>query len=178
MSDFKTAFRNINKAVNLSVNQALKKAGASTKVQIARMVNDETGLPVAKAKKRVKVFKPTSDGIIVSIATSIDIAAHVFNTGKFKVKTRVGDRYGAYYKINGSRQDLPKGAFLTNINTLDTTKKLVLTRTGDSRYPVKTVTTPIFVKTINRNLNELKEFMHDSFSKNFKAQLKYNTTKA
>lgn len=181
MSDHKlfvSAFKQINKTIKTSTKQALKIAAKSTKTQYAKLVQEELGLKQAKIKKRAKIYPPTESGIVLSIATSIGIAASDFNTGKTAVNTRVGKRYQAYYRIKGAKQELPKGAFLTNINTLDTTKKLVLMRTGASQYPVTSVRVNVFLPVIMKNLDYLKSFMYQSFKKNFIAQFKYNSEKA
>jgi hypothetical protein len=177
MSSFFAAFSKINKAIITSKKQALKQAGNSTKTLITKTVKSELGIKSDVAKRRLKLFKATEQSITLSVGTRVELAARHFKPGQYKVSTRVGTRYAATYTVNGSKASLPKGAFLANVNTLDETKKLVLTRTGDARFPVKTVTVPLLIPVIEKNLDMFQKHMSESFERNLRANIKYNMDK-
>lgn len=178
-NEFKNIFKKIEKAINTSKTQALNKAAKATNTLYAKEVSKALGIPSATVKKRAKIIKATNknQSVTLSIGVKKQIAAHNFKTGQTKIDTRAGTRYAANYRINGTKKELPKGAFLTKTNTNKSTKNLILQRTGESRYPVKTVLVDELRPVVESIKDDLQDKMNDEFEKNFKSQLKYNVNK-
>lgn len=179
VKSFKDVFKKIEKSVNTSTNQALNKAATSAKAFYAKEVSKELGVSSAKVKARAKVFKPTElrPNLTLSIGVQKKFAAQDFSVSKQKVMTDKGPRWNASYKLKGGDKRPLPGAFLTVAHNSITSKKLVLERVGDSRYPTRTVMVDDFIPTVERHAASIQQHMVEMFMRNLESQLKYNLSK-
>src|SRR5688572_16620255 len=115
-TSFKSALKDIDKAVQRGASRALNKAIAQTKTQVVRQLREDTGLKTEDVKARVRTIKskPGILGVVLGIATKFGIGLRKFSPKQKAVKTHLGKRYGVTAKVGQASRQLVPNAFIMN----------------------------------------------------------------
>lgn len=173
---FANAFRKIDLAIKRSTDQALRRAGTSTKALFAKEISAQLGITSKRAKSRAKIINPneSNQSVVLSIGVRLEFAAHDFKPKKTKVDSRLGKRFGATYTVKGRSTVTVPNAFL--VKGAKSGKNIIIQRVGDSRYPTKTVLVAVFRKSVEELRPMLADHLAKTFEKNYKSNLKFNTS--
>lgn len=172
---FKDCLRKIERSVASASNRATNRALTSTRALYAKKARADLGLESAKVKRRSRLTKATRSNRLTTLSIGIKFmfAAHDFKVSSKAVNTRVGKRRTAQYQVKTGSKTLLPGSFVTAVNNRSTTKKLIMYRTTQARYPIKVRKVDDFSIYVNRIKPELQKHLRDSMKDNFDADVKY-----
>jgi hypothetical protein len=176
------ACRAINSAVKSGSIRALNKALTKTKNKLVKDLKDDTGLKSETLSKRILLIKARSKNLkgSINIATKIDVQLSAFSPkekgvkvpGKRKPGTKGRPKSRTYIgvtvKMGKSARQLVPGGFL---RTVRSGKEIILTRTNDTRYPVKAMKSDVLKQSAKARQNEAIQYLQKEFAATNKIEI-------